>query len=162
MLPTTLSELEALRLECRTLVRQRAGISAGAAVIPVPGMDMMADVVVFSTLLETISSRFGLSQAELAKLDHNTRKYILLTAGRAGSELIGKLVTKQLAKLILKKAGARLIGKTLLRFVPIAGQAVAAGISYGVVTRLGDAHIEDCYQVVRALLEQTKTPEGQP
>ncbi|GAB3266412.1 hypothetical protein [Chitinimonas naiadis] len=160
MLPVNLSELEQIKQECRALVRQRAKISAGAAVIPMPGMDMLADVLVFSTLLETISARFGLSHTELAKLDPATRKYILLAAGRAGSELIGKLVTKQLAKLILQKAGARLIGKTLLRFVPLAGQAVAAGMSYGVVTRLGDSHIEDCYQVVRALLEQPKMTEG--
>ncbi|QNM98738.1 DUF697 domain-containing protein [Chitinimonas koreensis] len=174
VLPQNHDELERARADCRELVSRRAGISAGAAVIPLPGVDMLADVAVFSEMLETISHRFGLSQAELARLHPHTRQYVILAAGRVGSDLIGKLVSKQLAKLVLKKVGKRFIGKTVLRFVPLAGQAVAAAISYQVVAKLGRDHIEDCYRVARSLLEQgmagtvpllpapqTPSPQGQ-
>lgn len=158
----SLAELEQIRSDCLQLVRKRAGISAGVAVVPLPGVDMLADVAVFSEMLETINARFGLSQADIARLDPNTRSYVLLAAGRLGSELIGKLVTKQLAMLVIKKMGARWLGKAVLRFVPLAGQAVAAGLSYQIVARLGRKHIDDCYTVASALLAQGPTPQEKP
>ncbi|MEH6459403.1 hypothetical protein [Chitinimonas sp. JJ19] len=154
MLPANQTQLDQIRADCHALVRRRARLSAGAAVIPVPGMDMVADVMVFSELLENISARFGLSHTQIGQLDPATRKYVMLAAGRLGSELIGRLVTKQLAKLLLAKVGTKLLGKTLVRFVPLAGQAVAATISYRVVARLGDNHIEDCYRVAQGYLAQ--------
>lgn len=160
--PATLADLNLLRSECLQLVRRRAGISAGVAVVPLPGLDMLADVAVFSDMLETISRRFGLSETDIARLDPQSRRYVTLAAGRVGSELIGKLVSRQLASLVLRKMGARWLGKTALRFVPLAGQAVAAGISYQIVARLGRKHSDDCYTVARALLEQAPTPQEKP
>ncbi|QDQ25095.1 hypothetical protein FNU76_01290 [Chitinimonas arctica] len=155
MLPANLSELETIRDECHAMVRQRARLSAGAAMIPVPGMDMLADMMVFSNLLESISQRFGLSQRNLAELEPAKRNYVLLAAGRVGSDLIGQMISRQLAKLVLKKVGTKLLGKAALRFVPLAGQAVAAALSYRVVARLGNDHIEDCYRVALAMLDQS-------
>ncbi len=40
----TLEELEQVRRECRKMVTRRAGLSAGAAVIPIPGLDIGTDV----------------------------------------------------------------------------------------------------------------------
>jgi hypothetical protein len=55
----SLAELEQIRSDCLQLVRKRAGISAGVAVVPLPGMDMLADVAVFSEMLETINTRLA-------------------------------------------------------------------------------------------------------
>ncbi|MGQ5522513.1 hypothetical protein ACUHMQ_04550 [Chitinimonas sp. PSY-7] len=162
MLASNQTELELLRTDCKALVRKRARLSAGAAVIPVPGMDMLADVMVYSELLETISTRFGLSHAQLAKLDPTSRQYLMLVAGRIGSDLIGRLISRQLVRLVLRKMGSKLLGKTVIRFVPLAGQAVAAGLSYRMVTGLGDKHIDDCYRVALAHIAQPENTEGQP
>ncbi|PHV12950.1 hypothetical protein [Chitinimonas sp. BJB300] len=156
MLASTQSELEQIRIDCQALVRKRARLSAGAAIIPVPGMDMLTDVMVFSELLETISARFGLSHTQLAELDPASRQYLLLLAGRVGSDFIGRLISRQLLSLVLRKLGTRMLGKTVIRFVPLAGQAVAATLSYRMVARLGDNHIDDCYRVALAHTEQAK------
>ena len=41
---TDIAELNRLRDECRRMVTQRSMMSAGAAVVPVPGADLVADV----------------------------------------------------------------------------------------------------------------------
>ena len=52
-----LQELETLRQECRALVRKRALVSAGAAMVPVPFMDVMVDAGILMQLIPEISRR---------------------------------------------------------------------------------------------------------
>lgn len=161
MQPTKQSDLDQAKADCQLLVKRRARISAGAAVIPLPGVDMLTDVMVFSELLDNISRRFGLAESQLARLDPASRKYILLAASRVGSDLIGRMISKQLAKWVAQKLGKHMVGKAALRFVPFAGQAIAASLSYRAVVQLGNAHIEDCYRVAQTLLARPIEPEGQ-
>jgi hypothetical protein len=158
-MPGTLQELELARVEANQLIRKRGRLSAGAALIPLPGADTLADIVVFSNLIESISERFGLTRDQLAKQDPAIQRYVLLVAGQIGSDWIGRLVTKQVGAWMRKRLGSRLIGKTAIRFVPIAGQAVAAFLSYRVVVKLGESHVEKCYRVVRSLIEQAPIPQ---
>ena len=53
--------LDQVRRDCLTLAKHRARYSAGAAVIPVPFLDVMVDAGLLSQLLPEISERFGLS-----------------------------------------------------------------------------------------------------
>ena len=56
----TMDELDRVRGECRRMVTKRSLMSAGVAVVPVPGVDVVADIGLLSQLLPTISSRFEL------------------------------------------------------------------------------------------------------
>jgi len=164
-MPHDLATLEQVRTDCRALIRKRGRISAVAAWVPIPGIDMVTDVAVFASVLDEVSARFGVSQRDMATLDPATKRYVLLAAGRVGSDLIGRVVTRQLGKLVLEKLGAKLLGRTALRFVPLAGQAVSAALSYRVVVHLGETHIDDCYRVVHdvithhATLKKSETEE---
>ena len=151
-MPQDLATLEQVRTECQALIRKRGRISAVAAWVPIPGIDMVTDVAVFASVLEEVSARFGVSKRDLNVLDPATKRYVLLAAGRVGSDLIGRVVTRQLGRLVLDKLGARLLGRTALRFVPFAGQAVSAALSYRVVVHLGEDHIDDCYRVVHDVI----------
>jgi len=53
--------LEQIRAECLELVQKRAYVSAGAAVIPVPFLDVVVDVGILSQLIPEINARFGLA-----------------------------------------------------------------------------------------------------
>ena len=158
-MPVTLAELEQARDEARGLIRRRGRLSATAALVPLPGVDTVTDIVVFGNMIEAISARFGLTHDELAKQDPAIRRYVLLVAGQMGSDWIGKVISNQLGKLLRKRLGSRLIGKTAICFVPLVGQAVAAFLSYRLVVRLGESHIEKCYRVVRSLIEQRPIPQ---
>ena len=72
---------------------------------------------------------------------------------KAGSTLVGQLITKELIVAALKKVGVRLAAKQIAKFVPIAGQVVAAVFSGSAMLYIGYAHIDECCEVVRKALE---------
>ncbi|MCL7462437.1 hypothetical protein [Pseudomonas sp. NW5] len=155
MLPTTLEQLDALRAECRAMVTRRAGISAGAAVLPIPGLDLGTDLALLIELLPAINRKFGLAAEQVRGLDPQLQRLILLGATSLGNNLIGQLITRQLVTQALKGIGVRIGTRTAARLVPVLGQAVAASVSFGAMKLLGNAHVEDCYRVARdALLAQ--------
>ena len=51
LLPVTNLDIEQVRERCRALVRKRAMISAGMAAVPVPGIDMVADLSSFAGMV---------------------------------------------------------------------------------------------------------------
>ena len=74
---SNLIELEQARAECRKLVTTRSMMAAGAAVVPIPGADIVADISLLATLLPDISKRFELDHAQVNKLE---RKHPVRTA----------------------------------------------------------------------------------
>ncbi|SDS78564.1 hypothetical protein [Pseudomonas oryzae] len=159
MLPRTLEELDALRDECKAMVTKRAGLSAGAAVLPIPGLDLGADVALLIELIPAINQKFGLSPQQIEGLDPKIKRVILIGATSLGNNLIGKWVTQQLIMQMLQRIGIRVASKTAAKFVPLLGQALAASISFGAMKLLGNAHVEDCYKVARqALLAREPEP----
>ena len=155
MLPQTLEQLDALRDECKAMVTKRAGVSAGAAVLPIPGLDLGTDLSLLIEMLPAINRKFGLSPEQIDGLDPRTKQIIFVAATSLGNTLIGKWVTQQLVVQTLQRLGVRMATKTMAKFVPFLGQALAASISFGAMKMLGNAHVDDCYAVAKkALLAQ--------
>lgn len=159
---TNLAELEQVRAECKKIVTRRAGLSAGAAVIPIPGVDIGTDVSLLMALLPTINEKFGLSPAQIEKLHPDRKKYTLVAITAIGSRLVGSTLTRELLKMVLKRVGVRIATKSVARYVPIVGQAAAAGLSFSAMKFLGNAHIEDCYRVIKQVLETQPAAENAP
>lgn len=149
---TTIAELDRVRDEARKLVTKRALVSAGASVVPVPGADLIVDANILTKLLPEISSRFGLSERQVQALEPDRAKQVLLIAANLGNGVIGRSITRRVVTMLIRKVGARYAGKSLLRFVPFAGQVAAAGISFGAMKLVGNSHIDDCYETVRRTL----------
>jgi len=162
MLPQTLEELNAIRDECKAMVTRRAGLSAGAVVIPIPGIDIGADVSLLMEMIPAINEKFGLSPQQIEQLPLQMKKITVVAITSVGSEMVGKMVTKHVLLQILKKVGVRVTSKAFVRFIPILGQTVAAGVSFGAMKMVGNAHVEDCYKVVReTLIAVQQLPDGQ-
>lgn len=154
----TLAELDAIRDECRKMVTQRSLVSAGAAVVPVPGADLVADVGLLTKMLPAISERFGLSEEQVRKMDPSHAQQVLVLASSLGNNFIGRIVTKRLVIAVLRRMGLRVATKSVARYVPLIGSAVAATVSFGAMKLAGNAHIEDCYRTAKALMEQPAIP----
>jgi uncharacterized protein (DUF697 family) len=154
LLPRTVEELRVRRDECRSMVMKRAGLSAGATVIPIPGADIGADVALLLDLIPAINRRFGLTPEQIDRLDPQIRRITLLAISSVGSELIGKLVTRPLILQVLKRIGIRVTTKSVARFIPFLGQAIAATISFAAMRMVGNAHVDDCYEIARQALDQ--------
>ncbi len=140
------AELEAIRQECRRLVSQRSLMSAGAAVLPIPGLDMGADVAILMQLLNTINGKFGLDAQALAALGPAQDKIQVLMRAGKGMSLFGTgLTPERIARMLISMGARRLGTRSVARFVPVLGSGLSAGISYYLLRRLGHAHIEECH-----------------
>lgn len=151
----TIAELDAIRSDCRGMVTERALVSAGAAVVPIPGADLVADIGILTKLLPAISARFGLDHDEVEKMDAGRAQQVLVVASSLGNNVIGRMVTKRLVIAILRRMGVRIATASVARYVPLIGSAVAASISFGAMKLAGNAHVEDCYATAKALAMTT-------
>jgi uncharacterized protein (DUF697 family) len=136
---------------CRGLVRKRALVAAGVAVVPVPGLDWATDVALLMRLIPQINQAFGLSPAQVERLapDRQVAVYKAISAG--GSLLVGKLVTRQLVMKALSLVGVRLTAQQAAKVVPIAGQAVSAVLTYTALKAVCEMHIQQCLSVAQQL-----------
>ncbi|MCX7920890.1 MAG: hypothetical protein N3B21_02520 [Clostridia bacterium] len=152
MLPKNIKELDKIRNECRSMVAKRALLSGGATLIPIPGTDIIADIVILTRLLSSINEKFGLSRNQIEQLDYKAKSVILKVVKKCGSDLVGKIITRQLALRVIKKMGIKVAAKEVSRFVPIIGQVASVSMGYSAMKALGEAHINDCYNVIKEYL----------
>jgi hypothetical protein len=61
--PDTPQDIAAVARQCRRLVTKRALLAAGAAAVPVPGVDWLTDVAVPLKLIPEFNAKFGLTPA---------------------------------------------------------------------------------------------------
>lgn len=154
-----LRQLDSIRAQCRALVTRRASLSAGAAIVPIPGLDFGTDVAILLKLLPQINEKFGLTPAQIDALDVDTKRIVLVLVSSIGPGFVGRLITKGLVVKILQKMGVRLTAQGVVKYVPLLGQALSASISFGAMKMLGNKHVDDCYEVARrALLQRHAAP----
>jgi uncharacterized protein (DUF697 family) len=143
----------------RKLLNRRALAGAAASAVPVPGVDWLMDVALLSKLIPQISSEFGLTPEQIARLPVRKRQQVDQAAGAVGSTVIGKFITRDLVLKLAAAAGKRLVIKQATKYIPLAGQAISAVIGYSAIRMLGEQHIRDCVQVCRqAQLEPALQP----
>lgn len=65
--------------EARRLVRRRAALSAAAAVLPIPGLDIAVDLAAFADMLNQINRSFALSPGQIERL-HTDERIAMLSA----------------------------------------------------------------------------------
>lgn len=135
----------------KKLVRQRAAISAGASILPIPGIDVALDLTSLADMMNRINSEFGLSPTQIEQLHQREREAAYHEINSFGGVFVGRNITGGLLIMLLKTAANRWIQSRALRFVPIIGQGVAGTISYLTFVKLGDAHVDECIEVRRRI-----------
>lgn len=144
-------ELEAIKRECRALVRKRALVSAGVAVLPVPFLDVMVDAGILMQLIPEISQRFGLEVERIEGMEPGQREKVWRVVRVRGSQLIGIVLTRAIVRKTFLDFAGRIVARQVAKFIPLGGQLVAAGLGYFVMRRMAYKHIDDCYAVALAL-----------
>jgi uncharacterized protein (DUF697 family) len=162
-LPRTPAELDAVVARCRKMVTRRALASAGAVLVPLPGLDLAADVALLTQLIPAINQEFGLTPDQIERLSPHAKALLYKAIVAFGGAMVGRIITRDLILQALAAVGMRITTKTAARFVPIAGQVVSAGLSYTAMRFVGTAHIRDCRRVVEVVLaEQGFAPPPPP
>lgn len=158
-IPVSGADIDSTRLRCLGLVKKRAAMSAAVAAIPVPGLDVLADITGFAALVDEVNAEFGLSQLQIERLHPRLRVIAYKAAASVGGMLVGKLVTRGLVLRLFKRVAGRMAVKTTAKMVPLAGQIAAAAIGYTLFKRMGEQHVEACAKVARELDEAGVTAE---
>lgn len=136
---------------CRKLVSRKAILSAGAALVPIPGLDIAADIALLTQLIDQINQRFGLTEAQIESLSPSKRALAYKAIQMVGSTLIGSSITRDLILVALRKVAKRLTTQQVAKYVPIAGQALSAALAYGAMRYVCNQHIADCARVAAQL-----------
>ena len=124
-------DLDKVRKECQDMVKARAKISAGVAIIPLPFLDVAIDVVMLSQLFPKINARFGLKDPD--SFDEATRqKNIMERITAIGGLIATRGVVKQIAK-----------------YIPLGGQIFAGTLGYIIFKKIADEHINTCYDIAK-------------
>lgn len=145
------SDLQAVARRCRKKVARRALLAAGVAIVPLPGIDWVTDVGVLVSLLPQINREFGLTPAQIERLAPDRRLVVYKAISAGGGMLIGRVVTRELVLKLLQMVGVRLTAQQAAKFVPIAGQAVSAALTYSALRYVCEQHIRQCMAVARQL-----------
>ncbi len=162
-LPRTPAELDAVVARCGKMVTRRALASAGAVLVPLPGLDLAADVALLTQLIPAINVEFGLTPDQIERLSPRAKALLYKAIVAFGGVMVGRVITRDLILQALAAVGMRITTKTAARFVPIAGQVVSAGLSYTAMRFVGTSHIRDCRRVVEVVLaEQGFAPPPPP
>jgi uncharacterized protein (DUF697 family) len=156
LLPMAVEDIGQVRERCRALVRKRAAISAGISAVPIPGVDIAADLTSFASMVEDINKAFGLTPAQIERLQPRMRIAAYQAVAALGGTLVGKLVTKELVLKLLQKSGARLAAKSAAKVVPLAGQLASAAIGFALFRQMGYQHVEACVKVVHEVAGQAQ------
>lgn len=119
--------------------------------VPVPGLDWLTDVGVLVKLLPDINQAFGLSPEQIERLAPERRLVVYKAINAGGGLLVGKLVTRGLVLTVLKVVGMRLSTQQAAKFLPIAGQALSAALTFGALRFVCEQHILQCIAVRRQL-----------
>ena len=152
VVPGTTAEIEAVVRHCRRLVSRGALIAAGVAVVPIPGVDWVTDVAVLVKLLPEINRAFGLTPEQVERLAPDRRVVVYKAISAGSGMLVGKLVTRDLVVRLLRLVGVRLTTQQAAKYVPIAGQAVSAVLTYSSLRYVCEQHIQQCVEISRMLM----------
>ena len=144
-------ELMAAVRRSRKTLNRRALVGAAASAVPIPGLDWAVDAALLSRLIPEINAEFGLTPDQLDRLTPHKRERVQKATAMVGSVLIGKFITRDLVIKAAQTIGVRLTAKQAAKYVPLAGQAVAALVGYAAIRYLGEEHLKDCVQVAKTV-----------
>ncbi len=158
VVPATPVEVAAVVRHCRRMVNRKALLAAGVSVVPIPGVDWITDVAVLLKLIPEINRAFGLTPEQVERLAPDRRLVVYKAISAGGGMLVGRLITRDLVVRLLKLVGVRLTTQQAAKYVPIAGQAVSAMLTFSSLKFVCEQHIQQCAAVARQLMLPAPSP----
>ena len=146
--------LDQVKQECLAMVKKRAKVSAGVAVIPVPFFDVAIDAGMLTQLLPEISERFGLIEGRESAIDLESREIHWKELKNRTVDFAGLMATRGIVKKTIQGFGGRIAAKQVTKFIPLGGQLVAATMGYTIFKKIANDHIEECYKLAKDIQQK--------
>lgn len=154
MLQMTAHDIDEARADSLRLLRRRAPLAALAAMVPVAGLDVLAEARLLGRLLPEITERFGLTPGQLRDMPTAQRERAAWQLHQHRPGFCGQVPRQLLLRRNLGGQIPRLLATQVAKFIPLGGSAVAGWLGYDVVARIARDYIEQCRQVARAVWEE--------
>jgi uncharacterized protein (DUF697 family) len=152
VVPDTPQQIDTVVRQCRRLVTKRSLLAAGVAAMPIPGVDWVTDIGMLMRLIPDINRAFGLTPEQVERLAPDRRVVVYKTLSAGGGVLVGRLVTRELVVKLLRVVGVRLTAQQAAKYMPIAGQAVSAALTFSALKFVCEQHIQQCVAISRQLM----------
>ena len=156
-LPNTIDpnlNLEQVKKECLAMVKRRARVSAGVAIVPVPFFDVAVDASMLTMLLPEISERFGLLKDRQGAIDLESREVHWKELKNRTVDFAGLMATRGIVKKTVQGFGGRIAAKQVTRFIPLGGQLVAGTMGYMIFKKIATDHINECYNLAKDIQQK--------
>lgn len=148
--------LEQVREECLTLVKKRAYVSAGAAIVPIPFFDVAVDLGILSYLIPEINQRFGLAAEHVSVYDPKTKTIHWDELRKRGFEFSGFVVARTAAKRTFNGFMGKIVTKQITKFIPLGGQIIAASLGYFMMKKIAETHVQDSYAQAKRIQQKSR------
>jgi hypothetical protein len=122
------------------------------AAVPIPGIDVVSDLRLFTQLIDDVNHEFGLSADQIDRMQPKLKLIAYEAVISLGGMLVGKVVTRELVAAVLKRSAGKIAAKQAGKMVPIAGQIASATIGFFAFRQIGYQHVEACAKVARQVL----------
>ena len=156
-LPSTIDpnlDLEQVKKECLAMVKRRARVSAGVAIVPVPFFDVAVDASMLTMLLPEISERFGLLKDRQGAVDLESRAVHWKELKNRTIDFAGLMATRGIVKKTVQGFGGRIAAKQVTKFIPLGGQLVAGTMGYMIFKKIATDHINECYNLAKDIQQK--------
>lgn len=149
--PYSKEVLEAKRVAAGKIISNSAGIAAANGLNPIIGVDVSVDVAILVGMSKKISDIFGINEEEIiyATKKHGLDgKYLVV-----GKQFAARFIAKEGVMLLLKRFGSTTVAKSVFKYIPFAGQAIAAGLGYKMTYSFGEELLDEAYNLSLNILE---------
>lgn len=147
------------RILAEKLVSRYAALSAANGLNPIPGLDISVDVTLLLKMAKDISNVYGLTKKNqeyyetFSDLSDPAKLKIVLTKI---SQYAAKYLGKEAIMIILKRFVASTATKSASKWIPLVGQAIAAGIGFKMTSSLGNEMVNDAEALALELFDSFK------
>jgi len=152
LLPSNESDIADIRKKCRKMVLRKAALSAGVSALPVPGLDIAADLSFLAQVINQINVEFGMSPEQIDRLKPEMKVVAYEMLVGIGGALIGKVVTREVIIHLLQKSGLKMLVQHAAKIVPVAGQIASASIGFVTFRAVANQHIDACTTMATQML----------
>ena len=142
------------------LTYKYAALAAVNGLNPIPGLDISVDVGLLLKMSNEITNIYGLNKENQEFFNKNFNDLpdnvkFKAALAKAGAFLI-KYGGQEAIMLLLKKIVGRVAAKTFSKYIPLVGQAIAAGIAFQMTLSLGEDMVNDAEASALEIFESLK------
>jgi predicted GTPase len=168
--------LKKKRQAVEDIIFVQASLAAANGLNPIPGIDIAVDVALLQKMTERVITSFGLTRSQLEGLARVSLGSVTLdrlldiaapVLGRLATAGVislfreaGTDVLKSTARHEVAQEGGRYFFKYGVRYAPVIGQLVSAGVGFAAAYLYGKYLLNECEETLRKVLAALPPPQG--